>query len=125
MGQERFADVVDRFTHGYGGSGDGGVDADFGGGSAPHGPLSYAELCGDGCLPATGESADETCGAGGAGGGASLEGDCVLLYDEGSAAVRLTGPNADPSAEACVRNVLEDLRLPDLREGQTTVHVLR
>ncbi|MBI4955809.1 MAG: hypothetical protein HY908_27570 [Myxococcales bacterium] len=71
--------------------GDAGVDADFGGGSSPGGPVDYAELCGEGCLPGTGVSAP--CGAGGAGGGVAV-GDGVLAFDE--AAAEVGGTCAEP-----------------------------
>jgi hypothetical protein len=50
----------------------------------------------------------------------------ITIGRDGLTSVRLTGAQAGTSEEACVQQVLRELRVADpSREGQTIIHVLR
>ncbi len=90
-------------SSGGGNTGDSGIDVIVGDDGGP-GVVSYTELCGEGCLPGTGEPApcDQAPsggggGQGGAGGGQGggsppAEGNCVLSVDEEAVVSGTCGP---------------------------------
>jgi hypothetical protein len=77
------------------------IDAEFGMGGNDDDRFDYTELCGEGCLPETGEPSARECeppprggggaggegGAGGAGGAEVVTYDCRLMVSEGSGEV--------------------------------------
>lgn len=85
---------------------DAGIDAELGMGGHAEGAFDYTELCGDGCLPATGVASPRGCdpggqggggqggaGQGGAGGGELLTYDCQLMV--GATSGEVTGVCAE------------------------------
>lgn len=95
-------------TGGSGGAADAGIDAELGDGSV-EGPLSYAALCGTGCLPGV-DAAPCALGAAGAGGTGGQDenalGDCRLELDDASNSLQGTcGPTgASNEGEPCASN---------------------
>jgi hypothetical protein len=71
------------------GGGDAGIDANLGDADPDSGPLTYAELCGNGCVPSADPDAGGCAqGTGGGGGGPSDMGGCRLEYDSNSESVQ-------------------------------------
>jgi len=96
-----------------GNTGDAGIDVIVGDDAGP-GVFTYAELCGEGCIPGTGEPApcDQTPSAGGGGsggaggaggaggGGAPAAGNCVLTVDEEAVVSGTCTPHAGQAVDS-------------------------